>query len=397
VGERKFERVGRSAQRILGTALFLLFAASTVDVANTQEATTVEERRQIWKNKADIMYLDGRVLKLEQVKPSKQATNVPPAPSGQLDGVALQGLQTQLKNLEAQVDALRNAQKVLPAQLKPSETQPDALRPLREGLSMQTKESSKLLIGVELLAVTTLLATGASLFGLLQLRSLRARVRELPGKPQPVEKRVDLVLNVAPLPPEARPEELSGGSSGKEGPLPPTHQKIAKLLDKLREDAPKLAKDFNDHETRNRFLSDFDEVSLTARLDRLKTCSDETELKERWLEPDLMTTLDALARFYSEAVVERRQGHSAAKSLAPKLRVRLYDHFNTACRDEGWFAIDRIDPYKTDYDPQIHRAVDRSGRDVAGAAGKVIAIRAIGRRDPKSGAVIHKAEVIVGR
>jgi molecular chaperone GrpE (heat shock protein) len=122
---------------------------------------------------------------------------------------------------------------------------------------------------------------------------------------------------------------------------------------------------------------------------------DELQLKERWLEPGLVPALDALARFYSEAVEEGRQGRTVAKNLARKLRAWLYDRFGSACKAEGWFTIDPIDPYKTDFDPQAHHAV--ADRDAGGATGKIIAVKAIGRRDPKNGIIVHKAEVIVGR
>jgi hypothetical protein len=129
----------------------------------------------------------------------------------------------------------------------------------------------------------------------------------------------------------------------------------------------------------------------------LRTYSEqgEAQLRERWLKPDLVTTLDALARFYSEAVEEGRHGRAAAKSLARELRGWLYDELSPACKAEGWFAIDPIDPYRTAFDSNVHHAV--TGRDIAGAAGLIIAIKAIGRRDPRNGAVVHRAEVIVGR
>ena len=134
---------------------------------------------------------------------------------------------------------------------------------------------------------------------------------------------------------------------------------------------------------------------MHARLIRLIALSEQDDelLRERWLGPDLVTTLDALARFYSEAVAEERDGHDTG--LAGDLRGWLYDSFGSVCRNEGWFAIDPIEPYKTRFNPQIHYAV--AGRDVDGAEGKIIAIKAIGRRDARTGAVKHQAQVIVGR
>src|SRR6185369_11122349 len=135
---------------------------------------------------------------------------------------------------------------------------------------------------------------------------------------------------------------------------------------------------------------------LSAILERLRISEQvEDPLEDSWLGPDLVPTLNSLARFYSEAVAEWRQGHAASKELASELRSWLYDRFSPACSFEGWFAIDQIDPYVTGFDPKTHHAV--AGHDVGGASGKIIAVKAIGRRDPQNGDVIHKAEVIVGR
>jgi hypothetical protein len=179
-------------------------------------------------------------------------------------------------------------------------------------------------------------------------------------------------------------------------PVPPgtRHPEVASLLAKLRRDAGRLAERFADPDLRERFQGEFD-APLGARLDRLRTVSEqgEDQLRERWLGPDLVTTLDALARFYSEAVEEERRGHGTG--LARDLRSWLYDSFGPACRSEGWFAIDPIDPYTTEFDPRAHHAV--AGRDVDGAEGRIIAIKSIGRRDPRTGVVMYKAEVIVGR
>jgi len=178
--------------------------------------------------------------------------------------------------------------------------------------------------------------------------------------------------------------------------MPQRHQRIADLLARLHTEAPRLADGFTDLSLRERFKGEFD-APLSARMERLRTCSEkgEEQLKQRWLGPDLVTTLDALARFYSEAVEEGRHGRNTAKGLALELRGWLYDELSPACQAEGWFSIDPIDPYRTTFDPSVHHAI--TGRDSADAPGKIIAIKAIGRRDPRNGAVIHRAEVIVGR
>lgn len=199
------------------------------------------------------------------------------------------------------------------------------------------------------------------------------------------------------------PAAMSGEASRVAGevavPAPPVaasarHGEIARHLAKLRQDARRLAEGFADPFQRDRFAREFD-VPLGARLERLShlAAQGEQQLRERWLGPDLVTTIDALGRFYSHAVDEQRQG--SRTGLAAELYRWLYDTLGPACRTEGWFVIDLVEPYVTQFDPQVHHAV--GGRDVAGAEGRVVALRAVGRRDPGTGAVIAKAEVIVGR
>jgi len=380
-----------SAQRIFGTAFFLLLAASTLDVASAQGAPAGQD--QTGKLQADVEYLIKTVDSL--TKQLKKSPDVPP-PLPESDSVQTQAtlldLQVHLKNLEVQLDAIRNSQKELPAQLKNLELQVDSLRTVQKGFSPQIEKSSTIQMRVEFLALTALLAAGTLLLGLLQLRALRALVRERLEKPKSVDGRADLPLNSAALLTNTHPEV----ASGKEAVPSPSHQKVAKLLTRLRQESPRLAEGFGDSSLQQRFLGEFG-APMGALLDRLRAYSEQGELqvREKWLGHDLVTTLDALARFYSEAVEEGRQGRAAAKGLARKLRAWLYDRFSPACQAEGWFAIDLVDPYRTDFDPDVHRAV--ADRDVESATGKVIAIKTIGRRDPKSGAVIHKAEVIVGR
>jgi molecular chaperone GrpE (heat shock protein) len=335
-------------------------------------------------------------------------------------------LQDDIAQLSGQVDDLQASVKKIEEDMKTVEELRGDQQQLATRLEHLEKQSSMALV---LLGLTAFFAAGALLLGLLQLRTVRAlerrvgEVRERPGdlsfgsspgealegaQAKAPEKRADLPLGGSvqlPARPAARTQPSFKDDSsrpelrrGEAVPTPPPapHQKIARLLAQLQKEAPSLAEDFGDLDTRERFLGEFD-APLSARLERLKSYSEqgEAQLKERWLGPDLVTTLDALARFYSEAIEEGRQGRAAAKNLALRLRRWLYEDFSSACRGEGWFAIDPVDPYKTEFDPHVHHAV--AGRDIDGASGMILAIKAIGRRDPKSGAVIRKAEVIVGR
>jgi hypothetical protein len=205
----------------------------------------------------------------------------------------------------------------------------------------------------------------------------------------------------APAPPALSPrrpesQQAPSPAAASEPPALPSalHDQVARLLAQLRIDAPRLAARFADAGTRERFLYELG-APLAARLDRFRTLSNEGEeqLRRSWLGPDLVTTLDTLARYYSAAVDEERHGH--ATGLAAELRAWLYDSFGTVCLAAGWFAIEPVDPYVTSFDPRLHHAV--AGRDVDGAQGRIVDIKAIGRRDPASSAVAHKAEVVVGR
>jgi hypothetical protein len=280
-------------------------------------------------------------------------------------------------------------------------------------------------LALSILASSILIAAGALWLGWRQRRSLAALESRILGRLEELQQAVQSTVlgGVAAAkespktqgagvpPPRKEPQTLGGNialplpdapadprrDAGEELPSIPSgmrHSEIARLLAKLRQDGRQLAERFADPELRERFRGELD-APVGARLERLKLISEQgdEQLRQRWLGPDLVTTLDALARFYSEAVEEER--HGPGNGLARELRVWLYDSFGPACRTEGWFAIDPIDPYVTKFDPRVHHAV--AGRDVDGAEGRIIAIKAIGRRDPRSGAVSHKAEVIVGR
>jgi len=191
---------------------------------------------------------------------------------------------------------------------------------------------------------------------------------------------------------ERRPGSV--GDLGRGSPPVQRHQEVYDLFDRLRREAPRLAAKFADPALRERFQGEL-EAPVGARLDRLRilTAEGEESVLQRWLGPDLIATLDSLARFYSAAVDEERRGQ--ANGLALELRSWLYDYFGSACRSEGWFAIDPVEPYRTAFDPKFHHAI--AGRDVQEAQGQVVSIKTIGRRDAKTGALLQKAEVIVGR
>ncbi len=209
---------------------------------------------------------------------------------------------------------------------------------------------------------------------------------------------------VAAMPPRRRRGEAEGGPPAKPDAIPavrdqaadPPWRQVAELLEVLYREAPRLADQFLDRELREGFRGEFG-APLKAKIERLAIAAGqgEDELRRHWLNQDLVTALDALSRFYSEAASEGQRGSAAGRALAARLRALLYESLSGACQRTGWFVIDPVEPYQTPFDPRVHQAV--AGADVAGASGLVVGIKSAGLRDVRGGAIQHRAEVIVGR
>ena len=340
------------------------------------------------------------------------ATNAAAAPAAAEDPAA-----AARRQLQQDVDQARQRVEKLMRQL-----QATSAAQIETVLDNQRRLEALAGTALGLLALTVLLSSAGLVLALQQRRALLSLVREergrgaeIPAAPvseagsgpgegasgdRPSTPGAGAAATAgSPAPPAQDAGQIAAASEedGEAAPLLPPgmrHREVALLLARLCREAPRLAERFASSELRERFRKELD-APVHARLDRLIALSgqDDGLLQERWLGPDLVTTLDALARFYSAAVAEERNGHDTG--LARDLHRWLYDAFGDACRDEGWFAIDPIEPYKTKFNPQIHCAV--AGRDVDGAEGQIIAIKSIGRRDARTGAVKHQAEVIVGR
>lgn len=124
-------------------------------------------------------------------------------------------------------------------------------------------------------------------------------------------------------------------------------------------------------------------AAVKARLDRFQVAGQRPGMRERWVEPDLLPTLDLLARWMSRARGTDAEGHLA--------RI-LFDDLDAACASEGWFGIDRIELGVTRFDPKRHRAVERT----EGPEDTVVAVLRPGRTDPAEGWCRDLAEVAVG-
>ena len=172
------------------------------------------------------------------------------------------------------------------------------------------------------------------------------------------------------------------------------HGQIGVLLMELRQEAPALAPQFVSDDVRSEFLEHVSDL-VNSRLQRFVGAAEGGDVFNRWVLPDLVPTLDALAQFHSLAEEEFRSGASVGTALTDSLRTHLYDRLGPQCAAEGWFQIQVIAPFEEDFDPQRHHALD--GRDVEGATGKVVSVRRIGRLHASTGRVEFKAQVVVGR
>ena len=123
--------------------------------------------------------------------------------------------------------------------------------------------------------------------------------------------------------------------------------------------------------------------AVKARLDRFQVAGQRPGIRERWVEPDLLPTLDLLARWLTRA-----RGTDAEVHLA---RI-LFDDLDAACASEGWFGIDRLELGVTPFAPTRHRAVERT----EGPENTVVTLLRPGRTDPAEGWCKVLAEVGVG-
>lgn len=218
------------------------------------------------------------------------------------------------------------------------------------------------------------------------------------GPEEPVRRAVER-SPVVPLPPvrpapASRVFDESDDMMRSLAALP--HGRVAMLLHRLRHEGPKLAEMLASPRLRERFHQELLDPLPSRVLRFMDACEQgEAAVRDRWVEPDLLATLDTLGRCLSEAIQEGRNGHPESKKLAEELRAWLYRRFDKACRDEGWFGISAVLPYQTRFDPAVHHAV--GGREVREAAGFVIFVQSIGLIQPREETLQRKAEVIVGR
>jgi len=127
-------------------------------------------------------------------------------------------------------------------------------------------------------------------------------------------------------------------------------------------------------------------VTVKAHLERFQRAAQRPPLLERWVESELLPTLDLLSRWLSRA-------HQAGSATAEEQLARLlFEGLDTACAAQGWFGIQRVKLGQTPFDPAQHRAVEQR----EGPAGVIVGLLRCGRTDASEGWPILKAEVAVG-
>lgn len=153
---------------------------------------------------------------------------------------------------------------------------------------------------------------------------------------------------------------------------------------------------FREPENREEFAR-VAQVGFKARLERFASMQrgPAADFHHDWVEPDLLPILDGLSNLYARAVAEVRTGNPGAEPAAARLHDVIYRQLGHRCQEAGWFSIQVIVPFETDFDPIRHTAIGSS--DASGAPNKVVDIRQAGRLDAVSGTVIAPAHVVVGR
>ena len=139
------------------------------------------------------------------------------------------------------------------------------------------------------------------------------------------------------------------------------------------------------------------QTALKSRLGRFSNMqrAPASTFRGDWVEPDLLPILDGLSNLYARALAEQRDGNPAAGGVATRLYDVLYFQLGQVCQDAGWFTIQTIIPFETEFDPIRHTAI--GSIDADGASNRVVDIRQAGRLDAVSGTVIAAAHVVVGR
>ena len=127
-------------------------------------------------------------------------------------------------------------------------------------------------------------------------------------------------------------------------------------------------------------------VAVKTQLERFQLAIQQPRVLQRWVEPELLPTLDLLGRWLTRA-------HEVqAEPTWTQLERLLFDTLDSACAAQGWFGVQRVELGRTRFDPSLHLAVEER----EGPPGTVVALLKVGRTDPAEGWPVSKAQVAVG-
>ena len=173
------------------------------------------------------------------------------------------------------------------------------------------------------------------------------------------------------------------------------YESVARALAELSRKAAGIADGFQDPTVRLQCIRVLTE-ELPPRLERLAVAlhAPEPDMVADWVEPDLLPILNGVSELYSLAVRESRR-NASARPTAALLRDVLYGELSAACSAAGWFDLQVVDPYETDFDPAEHFAI--GSEQAPSASGKVVDVRQVGRRSCRDGMALAPAHVVVGR
>lgn len=199
-----------------------------------------------------------------------------------------------------------------------------------------------------------------------------------------------------PIPPRAANNEPTEAEVWLRAVSAGPHGTIAAALGRLYLDSGSLARALQDPANQEEFTR-VARTGLKSRLERFKKIQrgPATDFYSEWVEPDLIPILDGLSNLYSRALAEARLGNIAAAPVAAQIHEALYERIGPSCEEAGWFAIQVIVPFETDFDPIRHAAIGTA--DARDASQKVVDIKQAGRMEVGSHTVVAAAHVVVGR
>ncbi len=220
--------------------------------------------------------------------------------------------------------------------------------------------------------------------------------RARPGLPESVPASPTEPLRANPVVKAAEGGESPGADRWLRTLSAGRHGGIASAIGGVYLDSAEMAQMFRMSANREEFVR-VAQTALKTRLERFASMqrAPASNFRHDWVEPDLLPILDGLSNLYARALTEQRNGNAAAGAVAARLHEVLYLQLGPVCQDAGWFSIQTIIPFETNFDPIRHTAIGSA--EAAGASDRVVDIRQAGRLDAVSGTVIAPAHVVVGR